>query len=130
MAGSMAISCSSDDSPERKSWTATEIRTLKTLTQLVGAALTRAQYLEQSQKAMTNLLMRERALEGISQGITITNFNRPDYRIIYANPAFAALVRYPLEELIGCTSDLLAAENTYEEKTGQPRNQRKQNRAD
>jgi PAS domain S-box-containing protein len=91
----------SDDSPDRKSWTPTEIRTLKTLTQLVGAALTRARYVEQRRKAETNLLMRDRALESISQGITIVDLGGRGLPIVYANDAFAAMTRYPLEEILG-----------------------------
>src|SRR6185369_14405440 len=50
---------------------------------------------------MTRLLLRERALENISQGISVSDYTIPGAPIIYTNPAFATMTRYSVDEIIG-----------------------------
>jgi len=90
-----------DSSPNRLIWTPTEIGILRMLTEVVGAAIARSQHEEQQQKSMTNLLLRDHALENISQGITIQDAKSPEASIIYTNSAFAQLLGYPIEEIVG-----------------------------
>ena len=90
-----------DDSVVKRTWGTAEIDTLRTLCGLVGAAMTRARHLKERGQAMTGMLLRDRALESISQGITITDDTAPGSPIIYTNPAFAALTRYTSEEIVG-----------------------------
>ncbi|TAL04885.1 MAG: hybrid sensor histidine kinase/response regulator, partial [Rhodospirillaceae bacterium] len=91
----------SDSAPTRRQWNHGDIETLRTLARLVATAATRANNIEQRERAVSGLLLRDRALEGISQGVTITDDKAPGTPIIYTNPAFAALTRYTLEEVVG-----------------------------
>ena len=52
-------------------------------------------------KAMKRLILRDRALEAITQGITITDDTQPGKPIIYTNLAFARLTRYEAENILG-----------------------------
>jgi len=72
------------------------------LTNFLAAALRRRAAAEhETAAAMMRLVLRDRALEGITQGITITDDKAPGQPIIYTNPAFAGLTRYTLEEIAG-----------------------------
>jgi two-component system, cell cycle sensor histidine kinase and response regulator CckA len=51
--------------------------------------------------AEDRLRLRERALDSISQAITIADAARPDFPIIYVNPAFERITGYAAEEAIG-----------------------------
>jgi PAS domain S-box-containing protein len=68
---------------------------------LAGALRQRAAAEQATAAALNRLLLRDRALEAITQGITITDDKAPGTPIIYTNPAFAALTRYNPEEILG-----------------------------
>jgi PAS domain S-box-containing protein len=52
----------------------------------------------QSNEALT---LRDRAIQAVSQGILITDPNRPDNPIIYASPGVERLTGYRVEEILG-----------------------------
>jgi len=58
------------------------------------------------------LRLRNRAIEASSVGIIITDARQPNYPIIYANPAFARITGFSLEELIGRNPRLLQGPDT------------------
>ncbi len=51
--------------------------------------------------AEDRLRLRERALDSISQAIIVADASRPDFPVIYVNPAFERLTGYGAEEAIG-----------------------------
>jgi len=55
-----------DDAPDRESWTPTEIHTLQTLTQLVGAALTRHHQERKRTEAEAKLGNRDAILQAVT----------------------------------------------------------------
>jgi len=55
-----------DDSPDRRSWTPTEVQTLTTLTQLVGAALTRHHQERKRTEAEAKLGNRDAILQAVT----------------------------------------------------------------
>lgn len=72
------------------------------LTRLLARALReRAVAEEEMAKAMKRLILRDRALEAITQGITITDDRQNGTPIIYTNPAFDRLARYENGEILG-----------------------------
>jgi PAS domain S-box-containing protein len=72
------------------------------LTNLLARALrSRAQAEQNTAAAMQTLLLRDQALESITQGITITDEKAPGSPIIFTNSAFASLTRYTVEEIVG-----------------------------
>ena len=54
----------------------------------------------------------ERALEASSNGIVITDPEKPDNPIIYVNPAFESITGYPPEEVLGYNCRFLQGKNT------------------
>jgi PAS domain S-box-containing protein len=58
------------------------------------------------------LRLRDRAIEASSVGIIITDARRPNYPIIYANPAFARITGFSLGELIGRNPRILQGPDT------------------
>jgi PAS domain S-box-containing protein len=62
--------------------------------------------------AEARLLLRDRALESIEQGILITDGRMPDQSIVYANPAFARITGYALDDLVGRNPHLLDGQYT------------------
>lgn len=72
------------------------------ITNFLASALRRRAIAErQTAEAMTRLLLRDRALEAITQGITITDDKAPGAPIVYTNPAFARLTKYTAEQISG-----------------------------
>jgi PAS domain S-box-containing protein len=72
------------------------------LTRLLARAIRERAVAEgEMAKAIKRLILRDRALEAITQGITITDENQPGAPIIYTNPAFATLTRYESHEVLG-----------------------------
>ena len=67
---------------------------LQTLSHLVGVV-------QHRRRAADRLRLRDRALESISQGIVITDEQRPQSSIIYANKAFCRMTGFSLSEMIG-----------------------------
>ncbi len=57
--------------------------------------------LSAQKQAEVELLLRERAIEASTNGIVITDHRRPDYPVIYANPAFEKITGYPIAEVVG-----------------------------
>lgn len=64
------------------------------------------------QHAEEELLLRERAIEAIGQGIAISDPNQPDNPIIYVNSAFEKLTGYSREEVIGQNCSFLVGPET------------------
>ncbi|MCC6774786.1 MAG: PAS domain-containing protein [Gemmatimonadaceae bacterium] len=53
------------------------------------------------------LLLRDRAMQTVSQGIVIADPNVPGHPIVYANPAFSTITGYAEDDVIGRDSGLL-----------------------
>ncbi len=51
--------------------------------------------------AAAELLLRERAIQGVSQGILITDALQPDDPVIYTNPGFEKMTGYTAAEILG-----------------------------
>ncbi|HYE34070.1 SpoIIE family protein phosphatase [Methylocaldum sp.] len=58
------------------------------------------------------LRLHDRAIEASSVGIIITDARQPNYPIIYANPAFAQMIGFSREELIGRNPRILQGPDT------------------
>ncbi len=65
--------------------------------------------------AMKRLILRDRALEAITQGITITDQKHPTTPIIYTNPAFAALMGRDVDKILGRTPKLFFGSDKVDE---------------
>ncbi len=63
-------------------------------------------------QAEAALLLRDRAIQAVTQGILITDPNQPDNPIIYASPGFEALTGYAPEEVQGKNCRFLQGEET------------------
>ena len=63
-------------------------------------------------KVERDLLLRDRAIEAVSQGILITDATLPDNPIIYASPGFTRLTGYAREEVLGRNCRLLQGPRT------------------
>jgi PAS domain S-box-containing protein len=77
---------------------------LQTIANVVGV-------LKERERALSGLHMRERALDSISQGITITDESLPEPAIIYTNPAFARMSGYAVSEITGMPSSSFMTSN-------------------
>lgn len=99
----------SDAKASQRPWTDAEVDTLKTLTGLIAAAIGRTRQHRERERTLTNLKLRNRALEGISQGVTIMDLYALEKPIIYTNPAFVAMSKYPMAEIIGRSGNELFA---------------------
>lgn len=62
--------------------------------------------------AESTLLLRDKALAAIGQGVLITDALQPDNPIIYANPAFERITQYRAFEVIGRNCRFLQGEKT------------------
>jgi two-component system, cell cycle sensor histidine kinase and response regulator CckA len=60
----------------------------------------------------STLRLRERAIQAVSQGILITDANRPDNPIIYASTGFEKLTGYTAAEVIGRNCRFLQGKDT------------------
>ena len=58
------------------------------------------------------LLLRDRAIQAVVQGILITDCGRQDDPIIYASPGVAALTGYPNDEVVGRNCRFLQGRDT------------------
>lgn len=67
-------------------------------------------------KIAERLMIRQSALEAVGMGITISDPNRPDNPLIYANPKFLELSGYSEEELLGRNCRFLQGEKTDPER--------------
>ncbi|TAL03853.1 MAG: PAS domain S-box protein [Rhodospirillaceae bacterium] len=56
---------------------------------------------QERERAIERLLLQERVLDVITQGVNIVDNRRAGYPIIYANPAFAAMTGYSQDEIPG-----------------------------
>jgi len=68
--------------------------------------------ISQRRKAEEELLLRDRAIEAIGQGIVISDPNQPDNPIIYVNPAFEKLTGYTRDEVLGRNCRFLQGTDT------------------
>jgi two-component system cell cycle sensor histidine kinase/response regulator CckA len=58
------------------------------------------------------LLLRDRAIQAVTQGILITDHQRPDNPIVYASPGFLRLTGYRAEQVIGRNCRFLQCPDT------------------
>lgn len=58
------------------------------------------------------LMMRERAIRAVSQGIVIADATQPDHPIVYASPSFERLTGYSASEVLGKNCRLLQGKDT------------------
>jgi two-component system cell cycle sensor histidine kinase/response regulator CckA len=63
-------------------------------------------------RAETDLRLRERAIEAVSQGIVITDMGEPDNPIIYASLGFTRLTGYASDEVVGRNCRFLQGPST------------------
>ena len=74
--------------------------------------LSLAQDITARQDAEAVLLLRDRAIQAVTQGILITDPNQPDNPIIYASPGFLRLTGYQAEQVIGRNCRFLQGKDT------------------
>jgi PAS domain S-box-containing protein len=79
---------------EGRAFTQGEISFLRTVAFIVAAVWER-------HRAQAVLMLRNRALEELDQGIMITDARRIDNPLIYVNPAFERLTGYRAEDVLG-----------------------------
>src|SRR5262249_9821880 len=58
------------------------------------------------------LLLRERAIEAITQGVVVADAAAPDHPILYVNPAFERLTGYSPAEALGRNPRFLQGQDT------------------
>jgi len=63
------------------------------------------------QRSAEDLRMKERAMAASTEGIVVTDPNRPDDPIVYVNPAFEAMTGYAAEEAVGRNCRFLQGED-------------------
>jgi two-component system cell cycle sensor histidine kinase/response regulator CckA len=68
--------------------------------------------LTERRRAETELQLRDRAIQAVSQGILITDPNQAGGPIVFANPAVERLTGYSLEELLGRSPQILLGKDT------------------
>jgi two-component system, NtrC family, sensor kinase len=73
---------------------------------------TTARNISESRKRDESLRLLERALETVASGIIITDAVRPDFPILYSNPAFERMTGYTRAELAGKNCRLLQGPET------------------
>jgi len=61
------------------------------------------------------LLLRDRAIQAVSQGILITDASRPENPIVYASPGFTRMTQYEADEVLGKTCSFLQGKDTDED---------------
>ncbi len=61
------------------------------------------------------LLLRDRAIQAVSQGIVITDPNQPDNPVIYASAGFQRVTGYTPKEVIGRNCRFLQGRDTHQE---------------
>lgn len=85
-------------------------------------AALRFRQIELEKRAALELLkIRERSIDAATNGIIITDANKPDRPIVYANPAFYALTGYTEEEVIGFNCRFMQGPDTNRETVDQMR---------
>lgn len=68
--------------------------------------------LTERRRAETELQLRDRAIQAVSQGILITDPNQAGGPIVFANPAVERLTGYSLGELLGRSPQMLLGKDT------------------
>jgi two-component system cell cycle sensor histidine kinase/response regulator CckA len=63
--------------------------------------LSLAQDITERRRAEVTLSLRDRAIQAVTQGILITDPNRPDNPITYASPGFQQMTGYAADEVLG-----------------------------
>ena len=70
---------------------------------------------ERKRRMEAELLLRDRAIQAVSQGILITDPNQPDNPVIYASAGFQRITGYAPEEVVGRNCRFLQGKNTHRE---------------
>ena len=68
--------------------------------------------ISQIQTALSELELRNRAMEALTQGVVITDPRQPDNPIIYASPSFERMTGYTAQEVIGRNCRFLQGKDT------------------
>ncbi|MGE0735079.1 MAG: ATP-binding protein [Alphaproteobacteria bacterium] len=66
--------------------------------------------LRNTDQRTTDLLLRDRALESIAQGVVIADARRPGNPLVYANPAMESITGYTVAESVDLPSRVLSGE--------------------
>jgi PAS domain S-box-containing protein len=77
------------------------LETLAELTSSIGVALERYELEAEHRRDVDALLMHDRALQALAQGIVISDPRLPDNPVVYASPSIETLTGYAPEEFIG-----------------------------
>jgi PAS domain S-box-containing protein len=84
--------------------------------------LTERQRIEaELRKSVDALRLRDRAMRAVSQGIVITDPNRPDNPVVYASPGFERITGYTAAEVVGRNCRLLQGPKTDPARVGEIR---------
>jgi two-component system cell cycle sensor histidine kinase/response regulator CckA len=91
------------------------VATLSELPSSIAVALDAYLHEQERKRGEAELLLRDRAIRAVSQGICITDAQAVGHPIIYASPGFIAMTGYPLDEVIGRNCRFLQGEDTEPE---------------
>lgn len=69
----------------------------------------------QNARALQQILLRERAIENSTSGLTIADARRPDMPLVYINPAFEQITGYSIEEALGKNCRFLQSDDRDQE---------------
>jgi PAS domain S-box-containing protein len=83
-------------------WRSVETVTVNRLDEpAVQALVLNVRDVTERRRAEEDLRLRERVIEGMSQGLLIADATRPDRPAIYVNPAFERITGHPAAEVLG-----------------------------
>lgn len=86
---------------QRDFFTAELVEALGEIAPVVAFALDAFAREREEERENAALHLRDRAINAVSQGISITDPRQPDNPIIFASPGFERLTGYPLSEVLG-----------------------------
>lgn len=81
-----------------------------------------AQDISKEEQFSNDLLLRDRAINAVRQGILIADMTKPDHPIIYASPGFVSVTGYRIEDTLGRNCRFLQGPNTDKQTVKQIRN--------
>jgi PAS domain S-box-containing protein len=96
----------------------TDIELLKFICQMTGVVFASILIEQEKEKALKELILRERAIISSNNGIIITDSTLKDNPTIYANPAFYLITGYTPEEVIGINCRFLQRDDNSQESLG------------